>query len=484
MVLAVSRPTYDLAVIGAGAAGLTAASAAAALGAKTVLIEAARFGGECTWTGCVPSKALLRAAAAAAETRGAGRFGIEADPRIDGARVLARVRTVRERIYAESDAPAALARYGVETIRATARFLDPHTLALDGDGPRTLTARRFVVATGSRSLPVDLGVPTVDADTVWEIETLPPRLLVVGGGPVVIEMAQAFRRLGARVTIVADGPRVLPRDDAAAAQIVARALRDEGVIIHIGQRVVAASQGDGVVTAKLSDGTTVHADRVFVAVGRAARTEGLDLERAGVAVRDGLVAVDGRCRTSARHIYAAGDCATTARFTHVAEKTAAVAVMNAVVGVPTHFDPGAVTWTTFTDPELAQVGPTEAALRQTGRRYVVETFPFSRLDRAIIDGSEDGFVSILTTVRGRVLGGTVVGPRAGDLIAEIAVARARRLPLKALAATLHVYPTYAMGVRRAADAALIRARTRPVVAALRLLHGLRGTPPPLDVLLP
>lgn len=286
------------------------------------------------------------------------------------------------------------------------------------------------------------------------------------------------------MTVVADGPRVLPRDDSAAAQIVAHALRDEGVTILTGRRVTAASQTDGVVTATLSDGTIVHADRVFVAVGRAARTEGLDLERAGVAVRDGLVAVDGRCRTSARDIYAAGDCATTARFTHVAEKMAAVAVMNAIVGLPTRFDHEAVTWTTFTDPELAQVGPTKAALRHTARRYVEETFPFSRLDRAIIDGAENGFVSILTTVRGRVLGGTVVGSRAGELIAEVALARTRRLSLSALAATLHVYPTYAMGVRRTADAALIRKRTPPVLAALRVLRGLRGTPPSLDVLLP
>lgn len=484
MVRALSRPTYDLAVIGAGAAGLTAAGAAAALGAKTILIEASQFGGDCTWRGCVPSKTLLRAAAAAAEVRGAERFGIEAAPRIDGERVLARVRAVRERIYAQADAPTVLARYSIQTLGATARFVDPHTLALEGNALPTLTACRFVIATGSRQLPLDLGVPMVNTETIWEIKALPSQLLVVGGGPVAIEMAQAFRRLGAAVTVVADGPRILPRDDSAAAETVARSLRREGVAILTERRVETASHADGVVTATLSDGTILHADLVFVAVGRVARVEGLGFERAGVAVRDGLVAVDRRCRTTARHIYAAGDCATMARFTHVAERMAAVAVMNAIAGVPTRFDDESVTWTTFTDPELAQVGPTEMELRQAGRRYTVQTFPFSRLDRAIIDSAEDGFVSILTTLRGRVLGGTVVGPRAGELIAEVALARARRLRLSALAATLHVYPTYAMGVRRTADIGLIRARTAPVLAALRLLRRLRGTPPPLDVLLP
>ncbi len=237
-------------------------------------------------------------------------------------------------------------------------------------------------------------------------------------------------------------------------------------------------------TAELDDGTVVRADLVLGAIGRIARIDDLGLERAGVARREGLVAINARCRTTVPHIYAAGDCATTSRFTHVAERMAAVSVMNVIVGIPTRFDADSVTWTTFTAPELAQVGPTETALRRSGRRYAAHTFPFARLDRAIVDDTEAGFITIFSNARGRVLGGTIVGARAGDLIAEIALARARRLFVNALAATLHVYPTYAMGVRRAADGALIRARTKPVLAALRLLRGLRGTAPPLEVLLP
>lgn len=478
------RPTYDLAVIGAGAAGLTAAGAAAAIGAKTLLIEAAAFGGDCTWHGCVPSKTLLRAAAAAAEVRGAARFGIDAEARVDGARVLARVRAIRDRIYAEADAPGVLARYGFETLRARARFLDAHTLELDGAGPRSLTARRFVIATGSVPQPLDLGVPTVDTESIWDIATLPKQLLVIGGGPVAVEMAQAFRRLGAAVTMVVDAPRILARDDCAAAAVVDAALRTEGVTILTRVRVAVATYDEGVVSATLDDGTIVRADLVLGAIGSVARVHHLGLERAGVAVRDGLVAVNSRCRTTARHIYAAGDCATTSRFTHVAERMAAVSVTNAIVGIPTRFDSQSVAWTTFTAPELAHVGPSEADLRRSGRHYVAHTFPFARLDRAIIDDTQAGFVTLFANARGRVLGGTIVGAHAGELIAEVALARARGLSVNALASTLHVYPTYAMGVRRAADDAVIRKRTRPVLAALRLLRGLRGTPPPLEVLLP
>ncbi len=479
-----SRATYDVAVIGAGAAGLTAAGAAAALGAKTLLVEASRFGGDCTWHGCVPSKALLRAASGAAHARGARRFGIDADPRVDGARVLARVRATRQRIYEHADAPSVLARYGIETIVARARFCDPQTLTLEGAAPAAVTARRFVIATGSRPATLELGVPTIDPDTLWDLETLPQRLAIVGGGPVAVEVAQAFRRLDVAVTVVVDAARILERDDPAAVEVVARALRAEGVTLLTDRRVVSASRDGALTTLLLCDGTRVVTDLVMAAVGRVARVDDLGLAEAGVAVRDGLIAVDDRCRTTARRVYAAGDCATTARFTHVAERMAAVAVMNAIVGVPTRFDRDSILWTTFTDPELAHVGPTYAERRRRYPRSAVQTFPFSALDRAVIDDATDGFATIVSTRRGRVLGGTVVGPRAGELIAEIALARAKRLHVTDLAATLHAYPSYAMGVRRAADISVLRKRTRFVLSALRMLRRLRGTPPPLDALLP
>jgi pyruvate/2-oxoglutarate dehydrogenase complex dihydrolipoamide dehydrogenase (E3) component len=476
--------TYDCAVIGAGAAGLTAAAGAAALGAKTILIEAARFGGDCTWNGCIPSKSLLRAAAIAADARRGAQFGIDASVSVDGRGVLERVRAVRERIYAEADAPAVLARYHVETVHAAARFVDPNTLALDGDGPATLSARRIILATGSRPIRLDIGVPTLDSESLWDLDTLPARMLVVGGGPVAVELSQAFARLGVEVTMVVEGARILARDRAPAADIVARALREDGVDIRTERRIARADREAGGVRVTLSDGTILTTDRIFAAIGREARIADLDLAKVGVQTRSGLIAVDAACRTNLRHIFAIGDCATDARFTHVAERMATVAVMNGIVGLPARFDRAAVAWTTFTDPELAQVGPTEDELRAASRPYVVETFPYARLDRAIVDGVEDGFVSILTSRRGRVLGGTVVGARAGELIAEIGLARSRRLPLRAIADSLHVFPTYGMGVRRAADASIIRARTPLALCLLRLLRGLRGDAPSLDVLLP
>ncbi len=476
--------TYDCAVIGAGAAGLTAAAGAAALGAKTILIEAARFGGDCTWNGCVPSKALLRAAAIAADARRGARFGIDASVRVDSRRVLERVRAVRERIYTDADSPDVLARYNVETVRAAARFVDPHTLALDGEGPATLRARRIFLATGSRPIRLDVGVATLDSESIWDLETLPARMLVVGGGPVAVELSQAFVRLGVEVTMVFDGARILARDPRQAADIVARALREDGVDIRTERRIAQALQHTNGLRVTLSDGGIVETDRIFAAVGREARIADLDLARVGVQTRDGLIAVDAACRTNRSHIFAVGDCATEARFTHVAERMATVAVMNGIVGLPARFDRDAVAWTTFTDPELARVGPSEDELRVASRPYTVETFPYARLDRAIVDGAEEGFISILTSRRGRVLGGTVVGARAGELIAEIGLARARRLPLRALADTLHVYPTYGMGVRRAADASIIRQRTPLALSLLRRLRGLRGDAPPLDMLLP
>lgn len=475
---------YDLVVIGAGAAGLTAAGAAAAIGAKTALIEAERFGGDCTWHGCVPSKALLRAADAAAEIRRAARFGVDGRLVVDGTRVMTRVRQIREHIYADADAPEALHKYGIATFSARARFLDAHTIALEGDAPTRMTARRFVLATGSRPNSLDIGVPTLDTDSVWDIPTLPSRLLIVGGGPVATELAQAFARLGSNVTLVTQSHTILARDEPRAMEIIARALREDGVTIRTDARVSRASESSGTITVELSDGSRLCVDRILAAVGRQASVADLGLDVAGVAVRNDLIAIDRRCRTTARHIYAAGDCATSARFTHVAERMASVAIMNAIVGVPTSFDERSITWTTFTQPELAQVGPTQCELGREGRHFVAQSFPSAKLDRAIVDDAGDGYAAILSTKGGRVLAGTIVGPRAGDSIAEIGLARERRLSVSDLASTLHVYPTYAIGVRRAADSALIRSRTALVIGVLRIVRRLRGTAPQLETLLP
>jgi pyruvate/2-oxoglutarate dehydrogenase complex dihydrolipoamide dehydrogenase (E3) component len=479
-----SRRDYDVIVLGGGSAGLAAAAMAGILGAKTALLDPQDLGGECTWTGCIPSKSLLRAAHAAHEMSIAAELGLEARLTVDFAQVMERIRRVRSSVYELEDAPPRMARYGVETIRAAGRFVDRHTVELDGEGPSRLTARWFVIATGSRPMRLDVEAPTVDNETMWDLDRLPGRLLIAGGGPVAIETAQAFRRLGSEVTVVSADSRILPRDDEECAAILQRQLVDEGVRFAFGCELRAARNVDGTIAATLSNDHTLDADVLFSAIGREARVEGMCLDNAGVEVRDGRVWVDAHCRTTARNIYACGDVATTARFTHVAERMSTVAMVNAVLKIPVTFHQSELTWATFTDPELAQVGPNEAELGRRGRRYTVLRFPFDRLDRAITDAAPPGLVKILASRTGRILGATIVGARAGDTIAELALARKHRLTAGALSGTLHAYPTYAMAVRRSADAFVLRRRTDFGVRVLRLLRGLRGTAPPLDTIVP
>ncbi|MBC5799191.1 MAG: FAD-dependent oxidoreductase [Candidatus Eremiobacteraeota bacterium] len=474
---------YDVVVIGGGAAGLAAAGAAGMLGAKTALVHADDLGGECTWTGCIPSKTLLRSAHAAHEIRRATDFGLRAELTVNFAHVMQRVRAVRRQVYASEDAPEIIARYGVQPIRATARFVDARTLVLDGVGPSRLTARWFIVATGSRPSALRVSAPTYDNESIWDLDVLPARLLVAGAGPVGIEMAQAFQRLGAAVTVISPTARILPRDDAECAAMLQRSLAADGIHFILERSIAAASKRDSGIVATLSDGTTQEADVLFAAVGRESRVDDLGLDRAGVGVRDGRIVVDAHCRTTAHRIYAVGDVATASRFTHVAERMSTIAVAHALLALPLRFDERELTWTTFTAPELAHVGAQEEQLRRDGRRHRVLRFPFTHLDRAQTDEA-DGLVKIVITPRGRIIGASVVGPRAGEMIAELALARKRRIDAAALSGTLHAYPTYAMATRRAADGFVLKARSDFAVRVLRLLRGLRGHAPALDAIVP
>ncbi len=474
---------YDVVVIGGGAAGLAAAGAAGMLGAKTALVHATDLGGECTWTGCIPSKALLRSAHAAHEIRHAADLGLRAELEVNFAQVMQRVREIRRRVYTNEDAPDVIARYGVQPIRATARFVDSRTLALDGAAPRRLTARWFVIATGSRPAALRVAAPTYDNESIWELDVLPARILIAGAGPVGVEMAQAFRRLGAAVTVIAESARILPRDDAECAAILQRRLEADGIRFVFERKIVAAESTVSGIVATLSDGSAHETDVLLAAVGRESRVDDLGLERAGVTVRDGRIAVDAHCRTTARHIYATGDVATATRFTHVAEKMSAIAVANALLALPLRFDQRELTWATFTAPELAHVGAQEEQLRRDGRRHRVLRFPFTHLDRAYTDDAE-GLVKIVITPRGCILGATVVGQRAGEMIAELALARKHKISAAALSGTLHAYPTYAMATRRAADGFVLGGRSNFAVRILRLLRGLRGHAPTLDAIVP
>jgi pyruvate/2-oxoglutarate dehydrogenase complex dihydrolipoamide dehydrogenase (E3) component len=465
-----------MAVIGGGSAGLTAAGMSAVLGAKTVLIEEKKLGGDCTWYGCIPSKALLKAAKVAHQMRTAGRCGLataacthDLDP------VMQHVRSIRESVYQDADAPPNMEKLGVEVIAAQAGFLDPHTVEIASRGRiRRLTSRYFVVATGStpRMPAVDGAdrVQILNNETVFDLRSLPAHLLILGAGPIGIEMAQAFQRLGAGVTVIEKTSRILARDDSELSASLTDRLRNEGIRFRFNTEVIRMAPG----LAHAQGGESLPFDAVFSALGRTPNIDGLNLGAAGVATsREGVI-VNRRCRSSAKHIYACGDVTGKYLFTHMAEHMAKVAVKNALLHVPATTDDQRVPWCTFTDPELAHVGRSEEELRTAGIRYRVYRFPFSQLDRAMAESEAIGLVKILANRRGTILGASILGANAGEMIAEFALAMRGRIGLNTISDTIHPYPTYALGNRRAADMFVTGKLTPTLVSWIQRLFGLRG----------
>ncbi len=367
------RCDYDMIVIGGGAAGLTAAGMAAVFGAKTALIEARKLGGDCTWHGCIPSKSLVRAAKVAHEMRNAERYGLTA-ARVehDFSKVMARVHSIREHVYKEADAPPNFEKLGVEVIEGRARFLDPHAIEVGWNGAvRKLSSRRFIVATGSSPrIPAFRGLeaaPVVNNETVFELDRLPRRLLVLGAGPIGIEMAQAFRRLGSDVTVINTSSGILKRDDPELTAILLESLQREGIRFLFGTELVRFEGG----AAYTKSGERLETDTILAAVGRKPNLDSLNLKAAGVWTNDKGVIVDSRCRSSAKHIYACGDVAGRYLFTHFAEHMAKVAITNAILHVPARLDERHITWSTFSDPELAHVGRSEQELKRDNVKYSV-----------------------------------------------------------------------------------------------------------------
>jgi pyruvate/2-oxoglutarate dehydrogenase complex dihydrolipoamide dehydrogenase (E3) component len=468
---------YDMVVIGGGAAGLTAAGMSAVLGARTALVEAQKLGGDCTWHGCVPSKTLLHAAKIAHRMRTADRYGLTpAAPAHDFARVMEHVRSIRQHIYDEADAPPHFEKLGVEVVAGRAAFLDAHTLAIHGAGaqPARLTSRKFIVATGSAPrTPRVAGIESVEVlnnESVFELTRLPGRLLVMGAGPIGIEMAQAFRRLGSEVTVVDHAGGILGRDDPELTAILLDSLRAEGIRFLLGDEVTRVEPG----AAYTKTGQRVEADAILAAVGRSPTLDGLNLSAAGVRVNERGIVVDRRCRSSARHIYACGDVAGRHLFTHMAEHMAKVAVMNAILHVPFSLDERHVTWCTFTDPELAHVGSSEAELQRDGVKYTIYRFPFTQLDRAITESETTGLVKVLAGRWGRILGVSILGAHAGEMIGEYALAMRNGVRLDKISSTIHPYPTYGLGNRRAADLFMIDKLSPGLVRWLQRLFRLRG----------
>jgi pyruvate/2-oxoglutarate dehydrogenase complex dihydrolipoamide dehydrogenase (E3) component len=468
--------TPDLCVIGAGSGGLSVAAGASQMGASVVLIEEAKMGGDCLNYGCVPSKALLAAGRAARAVREARRFGVLADGHgVDARRVFGRVRDVIAAI-APHDSVERFEGLGVTVIKARARFVGEREVeAADA----RVRARRFVIATGSRPfvppIPGLADVPYDTNETVFDADRIPEHLVVIGGGPIGVEMAQAHRDLGARVTVL-ELLTVLPNDDPELAGVVKTQLLKDGIDIREGVNIVRVETGaDGIACVLGGDGAErrVVGSRLLVAAGRRAAVGDMGLEAAGVAYSAKGIEVDSRLRTSNRRVFAVGDAAGGHQFTHLAGYHAGVVIKNALFRIPARADVRCLPWVTYTRPELAQVGLTEARAREEDPNLRVLRWPFHDNDRAQTDGAVDGLVKATATKKGRILGCGIVGAHAGELIQTWALAMSRKLGIGALAAFIAPYPTFGEASKRAAGSfyapTLFGERTRKLVRLLARL---------------
>ena len=444
--------TADLCIIGAGSGGLSLASGAAQMGARVVLIEGGEMGGDCLNTGCVPSKALLAAAKAANNARSAGQFGIRTgEVNVDFAGVRDHVRATIARIEPH-DSQERFEGLGVTVIRAYARFINPHEVEAANTRVR---ARRFVIATGSvASVPNIPGletIPYLTNETIFDLQVAPNHLIILGGGPIGLEMALAHRRLGCAVTVI-EAFKALSRDDPEASAVVTGALQREGVTILEGAPLVRLTKTDADIEAILGDGDIVRGSHLLIAAGRSPALDKLDLNRAGVAFDPKGVKVGPNLRSiTNRRVYAIGDVAGGAQFTHAAGAHAGVVIRQALFGLPSKAAT-VVPWVTYTEPELAQAGLTEAQARQTyGARAVVLRSDFDENDRALAERKDKGFVKVIA-VSGRPVGATIVGPQAGELIAFWALAIAQRTKLSAIAGVILPYPTLSESAKRVAGA--------------------------------
>ena len=467
------RPTrfdHDIVVIGGGSAGLVASYIAAAVKARVVLVERDKLGGDCLNTGCVPSKALIRAARVASEVRGSARYGIHAgEPRVDFAQVMGHV----HHAISEVEPHDSRERYeglGVEVVAGDACLLDPWRVRVIGEkGERVLTTRHVIIASGARPRVPDLpglgDIEVLTSDNLWQLESLPGRLVVLGGGPIGCELGQSFARLGSRVSLVEMGSQLLPREDVDTATALRQRLETEGLSLWLDTRAVRVEAGAGregghalVVEHESPSGQTlterIDFDRLLVAVGRVANVSGMGLEALGVETRkDGTLAVDATLQSVLPNVWACGDVAGPFQLTHASAHQAWHATVNALFGEFKRFRVSyrALPSVTYTDPEVARVGLSERESRAQGIEFEVTRYELSELDRAITEGLTEGFVKVLTVPgKDRILGATVVGHGAGELLAEFTLAMTHGIGLNKLLGTVHPYPTWSEAAKASA----------------------------------
>lgn len=447
--------TYDLVVIGGGSAGLSAVGFAIEAGARVALLEKHRVGGDCTWSGCVPSKAFLKAAKVAHHMRSAAQYGVAPiEPRVDLRSVMDHVQDVIAETY-EEETPEALRARGIDVFLGAPHFTDPETLVIDDT---TLKARKIVLATGAHPYipPID-GIDGVDYltyESVWYLDALPHRLVVVGGGPVGCELAQGFRRLGAGVTMLASRDRLLPRDEPEASRVLGEVFEAEGIDARYNARADRVWR-DGTGVHVVAGGEETVGDALLLATGRRPNVEGLDLEKAGVEYGLEGIHVDDRLRTTQPHVYAAGDCIGSHQYTHYAGWQAVIAIRNAMLPGSSSGVRAWVPWTTFTDPEVAHAGFTEAqAQEEFGDEVKTVEWPMARVDRARAEADTSGLVKLVYKRGGDLLGATIVSERAGELIHEWIYALEYGLKVRNVTTSMHVYPTFSRANVKAGGALL------------------------------
>lgn len=460
----------DLCIIGAGSGGLSVAAGAAQLGRKVVLIEKGEMGGDCLNYGCVPSKALIAAAARAQAIRSAGEFGVnckEAD--VDFAAVMDHVRSVIAAI-APHDSQERFEGLGVTVIRAAGAFIGPRTVKA---GDAEITAKHFVIATGSSPfVPPITGLDTAPYftnETIFKNHTRPEHLLVIGGGPIGVELAQAHRRLGSKVTLI-EADTILNRDDPEAVEIVRSRLKTEGVAVLEKSKAARVENSGAGVRLVLQSGDAVEGTHLLIAIGRKANISGLGLEAAKIEMDDGKLKLDDRLRTTNKRVFAIGDAAGGLQFTHLAGDHASTLVRNILFKAPAKRRDALAPRVTYCDPEVASVGKSEAEAKLSGLKFTVARWSLNDNDRARAERDTEGFIKVLVGMGGRIIGVTIVASDAGDQIAIWAFAIANRLKIRAFTNMIAPYPTCAEISKRVGGAyyapALFSSRTRKIINLL------------------
>ena len=454
-----SAGRYNLVVIGAGTAGLVCAAGAAGLGARVALIERHLMGGDCLNVGCVPSKALIRASRACHDARHGEEFGVVGgeELRCDFPKIMARMRRLRADLSRHDSARRFRDELGVDVFIGEGRFVGPQAIEVDG---RQLLFDRAAVCTGARAaappIPGLAEAGYLTNETVFSLTALPPRLAVIGGGPIGCELAQAFARFGSRVSLIQHGPQLLGREDADAAAIIESVFGREGVDLLLGAEVleVVTEGADKIVRVERGDGIVeLRVDAILIGVGRAPNLEGLELERGGIIYDRSGVRVDDRLRTSNPRVYAAGDICSPFKFTHTADAQARILIANALFLGRQKTATLVIPWCTYTDPEIAHVGLSGREAERKGIKTTTLTVPLASVDRAVLDGETEGFARVhLRRGSDQILGATVVARHAGEMIGELTLAIAGGLGLAAIGRTIHPYPTQAEAIRKLADA--------------------------------